>query len=58
MKNRRILLTLLLLIFVGISALEAKDPRSISVYQQKPDDSEALYFTAEEFNIASDGKVT
>jgi hypothetical protein len=56
MKNRRILLTLLLLIFVGISALEAKDPRSISVYQQKPDDSEALYFTAEEFNIASDGK--
>jgi hypothetical protein len=56
MKNRRILLTLLLLIFAGISVLEAKDPRSISVYQQKPEDPEALYFTAEKFNIKADGK--
>jgi hypothetical protein len=57
MKNRRILLTLLLLIFAGISVLEAKDPRSISVYQQKPDDTEAAYFTAEKFNIKADGKI-
>ena len=39
------------------SSLSAKDPRSISVYQQKPEDPQAQYFTPEAFNIKADGKM-
>lgn len=57
MKKRNFLLTFLLLICAGISAVAAKDPRSISVYQLKPEDPQAVYFTPEEYNIKADGKM-
>ncbi len=57
MKSRKPLIAFLLFVCICISAVAAKDPRSISVYQQKPEDSQALYFTAEAYNIKADGKM-
>lgn len=51
-------LNLLLILFAVAFGLEtyAATPKSISFYTQKPDDSEALYFTPENFKITADGK--
>ncbi|HEX2967457.1 MAG TPA: glycosyl hydrolase family 28-related protein [Bacteroidales bacterium] len=58
MKRVKTILTCLLLVLAGLNnVLLAKDPRSISVYQQKPVDPLAVYFTANDYNIKADGKM-
>ncbi len=55
--SQKNLVTFFLLILAGANIMTAKDPGSISVYQQKPEDPQAVYFTAEEFRINPDGKM-
>ncbi|MCJ7449342.1 MAG: SMP-30/gluconolactonase/LRE family protein [Bacteroidales bacterium] len=57
MKLIKILLTWLLLFSVGILAAQTGKVKSESVYTQKPNDTEAFYFTPENFNIKADGKM-
>ncbi len=57
MKIQKSLLTWLLLFSFGLSATKADPGKSISVYQKKPNDPEATFFTAEKFNIKADGKM-
>ncbi len=45
------ILLLIVILFSTLLTLNAQ-----SVYNQKPDDSEALYFTSEAFKIKADGK--
>lgn len=47
---------LILLFSVGILSTYAVSIKSLSVYQLKPDDPEAYYFTTEKYNIRADGK--
>lgn len=56
MKNRKVLLTFLLVVPAFTISLTAKDIRSISIYQLKPVDQQAVYFTADEYQIKADGK--
>jgi hypothetical protein len=56
MKIQKSLLTWLLLFSFGLSAAKADPGKSISVYQKKPNDAEATFFTPEKFNIKADGK--
>lgn len=44
----------LLLLFV--SAINANPIKSISVYQERPEDRDAVYFTPDKFHITADGK--
>ncbi|HEX7585896.1 MAG TPA: glycosyl hydrolase family 28-related protein, partial [Prolixibacteraceae bacterium] len=53
-KTKPILI--LLFLFYGFSILQAATPKSNSFYQQKPEDTEAVYFTPENFGITADGK--
>ncbi len=50
------ILLLVSIVACQVSASLAAIPASQSYYTQKPDDKEAVYFTAEKFNIKSDGK--
>jgi len=56
MKTRNRFFALLLLFFVSIYSLNAVHVKNRSVYQQKPVDPEAFYFTPEKYNIKPDGK--
>jgi len=50
-----ILTTFFLIIFAGIS-IQAEVTNSASVYTLKPEDSEAFYFTPENYGVKTDGK--
>lgn len=49
-------LLLLLFLLIGSISLEAAVAKSVSFYPQKPEDTEGVYFTPENFNITADGK--
>src|SRR5512140_945334 len=57
MKIQKSLLTWLLLFSVGLMSARADQGKSVSVYQKKPNDPEAVFFTPEIFNIKADGKM-
>jgi len=57
MKFQKTLLTWFLLFSVGMLSIKADPGKSISVYQKKPNDTEAFFFTPENFNIKADGKM-
>jgi len=57
MKISKILLSLLLLFCTGLIYAQVPKEKSESVYKLKPNDPEAVYFTPENFNIRSDGKM-
>lgn len=57
MKIHKYLLTWLLFFSVGIFSMKADPGKSVSVYQKKPNDSEATFFTSENFGIKTDGKI-
>lgn len=57
MKLQKFLLTWLLLFSVGLFSLRAQTVKSVSVYQKKPNDPEAFFFTPEKYNIRADGKM-
>ena len=57
MKLNKLLLTWLLLFGLSFIATRAATGKSESVYTLKPNDPDAIYFTAEEFNIRPDGKM-
>lgn len=49
--------TFFLIVFTGITfQIQAAVPNSASVYTLKPEDSEAFYFTPENYGIKNDGK--
>jgi hypothetical protein len=54
---QRSLMTLLLLFSIGLFSTKADPGKSVSVYQKKPNDPEAVFFTPEKFNIKADGKM-
>lgn len=56
MKTQNRFLALFLLFYTSIYLLNAVPVKSRSVYQLKPDDPEAFYFTTEKYNIRPDGK--
>lgn len=56
MKIQKYILTWLLFFSIGIFSAKADQGKSISVYQQKPDDGGAVFFTPENFQIKADGK--
>jgi len=56
MKTQNRFLVLLLLFYISIYSLIAIPAKSRSVFQLRPDDPEAFYFTAEKYNIIPDGK--
>jgi hypothetical protein len=53
---KRNLLVICNLIFIA-TLFRAAIPTSISVYTQKPNDQNAVYFTPANFNIRPDGKM-
>ena len=57
MKFRKILLTWLLFFSAGLLSVLAVPEKSLSVYQLKPNDPEAFYFTPDRYNIRADGKM-
>jgi len=57
MKLNRILLTCILLFGAGFLSMNAQPAKNVSVYQKKPNDPEAFFFTPENFNIKADGKM-
>ena len=57
MKLQKILLTWFLLFSVGFLSMKAQTAKSTSVYQKKPNDPEAFFFTPEKYNIRADGKM-
>jgi len=57
MKLNRILLTCILLFGAGFLSMNAQPAKNVSVYQKKPNDPEAFFFTPENFNIKADGKI-
>ena len=57
MKISKVLLSSLLLFCTGLIYAQVSKEKSESVYKLKPDDPEAVYFTPENFNIRSDGKM-
>jgi len=57
MKSHKALLTWFLLFSAGFLLAKADPGKSVSVYQKKPNDIEAFYFTPENFNIKADGKM-
>jgi len=56
MKIQKYALTCLLFFSLGIFSALADQGKSVSVYQQKPGDSNAVFFTPENFQIIADGK--
>jgi hypothetical protein len=57
MKHQKFLLTWVLLFSVGLFSMRAQTVKSVSVYQKKPNDPEAFFFTQEKYNIRADGKM-
>lgn len=57
MKLQKVFLTRMLLFSVGILSTHAVSEKSLSVYQLKPNDPEAYYFTTDKYNIKPDGKM-
>ncbi len=57
MKIQKSLLAWLLLFSFGLSASMAETGKSVSVYQKKPNDTEAIFFTPDKFSIKADGKM-
>jgi hypothetical protein len=57
MKIQKYLLAWLLLSAIGLLSAKADQGKSVSVYQKKPNDPEAIFFTPEKFNIKADGKM-
>jgi hypothetical protein len=57
MKFPKTLLTWLLIFSIGLLAAKTDPVKSVSVYQKKPNDTEAFFFTPENFNIKADGKM-
>lgn len=57
MKLQKTMLTWLLLFSIGLFSTKADPGKSVSVYQKKPNDPEAIFFTPEKFNIKADGKM-
>src|SRR5512133_2689929 len=57
MKLQKTMLTWLLLFSIGLFSTKADPGKSTSVYQKKPNDPEAVFFTPEKFNIKADGKM-
>ena len=57
MKPQKRMSFLILLFSAGILSTYAAADKSLSVYQLKPNDPEAYYFTAEKYNIRADGKM-
>ncbi len=55
MKNRSLFCCFILFIFNAFS-VSGVAPQSKSVYLQKPEDADAVYFTAENYAITTDGK--
>jgi len=53
---KRNLLVICILVFIATLSMAAI-PTSISVYTQKPNDQDAVYFTPVNFNIQPDGKM-
>lgn len=56
MRQHKYRFLLLLAMVMGMMPAWAGPVRESSVYQQKPDDPEALFFTPEQFSIKADGK--
>ena len=56
MKIQKYVLICLLFFSIGIFSTKADQAKSVSVYQQKPGDSGAIFFTPENFQIKADGK--
>ncbi len=56
MKLKKIILINFLFLIVGILSSGAETAESESVYKLKPNDSEAVFFTPENFDIKADGK--
>lgn len=56
MRPEKAFLAWLLLFSVGIPSTYAVSEKSLSVYQLKPNDPEAFYFTSDNYNIKADGK--
>lgn len=57
MNIQKVLLTWILLFSFGLFTAKAIESKSISVYQKKPNDTAAIFFTPENFNIKADGKM-
>jgi hypothetical protein len=57
MKFRKLLLTWLLLFSIGFLSAKPDPVKNVSVYQKKPNDAEAFFFTPGDFNIKADGKM-
>ena len=57
MKNKKVLLSGLLIIFTVLLYAQPSSEKSKSVYTLKPNDPEAVFFTPENFNIKADGKM-
>jgi len=57
MKLLKTLFTCLLLFSVGLLSTKADTGKSVSVYNKKPNDTEAIFFTPEKFNFKADGKM-
>jgi len=57
MKIHKLSLLLILLVAAGIALAQDSASRTESVYQLKPDDPEAFFFTAENYAVKADGKM-
>jgi hypothetical protein len=57
MNFRKLLLTWLLVFSIGFLSAKPDPVKNVSVFQKKPNDSEAYFFTPENFNIKADGKM-
>jgi len=55
-KHMKKTILIILVLLCGFSTLHAATVASKSIYTQKPIDTEAVYFTPENFSIAADGK--
>jgi hypothetical protein len=57
MKLQKILITWFLLFSFGLISMIAQTVKTVSVYQKKPNDPEAFFFTPENYSIKADGKM-
>jgi hypothetical protein len=57
MKTLKIVIACFLLSSAGFLSMIAQPVKSTSVYQKKPNDAEAFFFTPENYNIRADGKM-
>jgi len=57
MNIQKVVPAWILLFSFGFCPIKADEGKSLSVYQKKPNDTEAVFFTPENFNIKADGKM-